>query len=236
MTKSTTKNTLRTRAATIDWWHSGIDLGHGIVTQGRSSPRTNLLPYLQLPDDLTGKSVLDICTWDGFMAFECEARQADRVVAVDSFAWDKANSALTRHTTGRDGFDLAHEARQSNVIPVHLDVLDLDAAQLGTFDIVLFLGVLYHMRHPLLALERVAPLVADGGVLILESHPDLPGVTVPAMRFYPGSEANDNPTNWWGPNAACVEAMLRDVGFADVQISAGVGGRIVAHARKGTSL
>lgn len=226
--KKLNSNTLRERAAAIDWWHSGIDLGHGIITQGRSHPAHNLLPFLHLPDDLTGKSVLDICTWDGFMAFECERRGAERVVAVDSFAWDKANRHLTKHTTGRDGFDLAHAARQSKVIPVHCDVLDLDAAQLGTFDIVLFLGVLYHMRHPLLALERVAPLVGD--LLILESHPDMPGVNVPAMRFYPGSETNDDPTNWWGPNAACVEAMLRDVGFTNVTTAAGVGGRIVARA------
>lgn len=219
---------LQERANAVEWWHSGIDLG-GVITVGRSHPQANLLPFLGLPDDLTGKSVLDICTWDGFMAFECERRGA-RVTAVDSFAWDKRNAALTGHTTGRDGFDLAHAARQSRVTRVHCDVLNLDAKHLGTFDIVLFLGVLYHMRHPLLALERIAPLVGD--LLIVETHADLVDVDKPAMRFYPGRECNDDPTNWWGPNAACVEAMLGDVGFRHIEVSAGAGRRIVVRARR----
>lgn len=220
------------RAAAIDWWHSGIDLGNGVVvTQGRSHPADNLLPHLHLPDDLTGKSVLDICTWDGFMAFECERRNAKRVVAVDSFAWDKGNAAITGwHKTGRDGFDLAHEARKSKVVPVYCDVLDLDAATIGTFDVVLFLGVLYHMRHPLLALERVAPLVNARGMLIVESYTDLTTLETPAMRFFPGDEANDDVTNWWGPNAACIEAMLRDVGFTHTKTLDAHPTRVVVYA------
>lgn len=224
--------TLQERAAAVDWWHSGIDLGSGIVTKGRSSPRENLLPYLRLPENLTGKTVLDICTWDGFMAFECERRNARQVVAVDSFAWDKANAELTQHKTGSDGFYLAHEARHSKVVPMRLDVLELYPAIVGTFDIVLFLGVLYHMRHPLLALERIAPLVND--LLIVESHTDLAtDSNVPAMRFYPGSEINGDPTNWWGPNAVCIRAMLNDVGFAQVDEYPAHGSRVVMHARRG---
>jgi tRNA (mo5U34)-methyltransferase len=223
---------LQARANAIDWWHSGIDLGEGVVTQGRSYPERNLLPYLGLPDDLTDTTVLDICTWDGFMAFECEERGA-RVTAVDSFAWDKRKSATLTgwHKTGRDGFDLAHDARRSQVWPVQVDVLNLDAAKLGTFDIVLFLGVLYHMRHPLLALEKVAPLVGD--LLILESHIDMVRDDVACMRFYAGDELNDDATNWWGPNPKCIEAMLKDVGFADVRRMPCFPERVVFHARRG---
>lgn len=220
------------RAQTVTWWHSGIELGDDVVTQGKTYPRINLLPYVQLPDDLTGKTVLDIGTWDGFMAFECERRGAARVVAVDSFAWDKSTGTITGFATGRAGFDLAYEARQSQVEPLTCEVLDLDAAQLGTFDIVLFLGVLYHMRHPLLALERIAPLVAADGVLIVESYVDMTTHDVPAMRFYPGHEVNDDPTNWWGPNVACIEAMLHDVGFTEVTTLPGFAGRAVMHARR----
>jgi tRNA (mo5U34)-methyltransferase len=226
-----TPDDLRARAQAIDWWHSGIDLGHGIVTEGTSYPQLALLPHLRLPDDLTGKTVLDVCAWDGFLSFECEQRGAALVVAVDSFAWDKANGEVTGHRTGRDGFDLAHAARQSKVKAVACDVLDLHPDGLGTFDIVLFCGVLYHMRHPLLALEKVAPLASD--LLIVETHADMANTDAPAMRFYPGSEVNNDATNWWGPNAACVEAMLRDVGFRHVQTTPSVGGRLVAHARRG---
>ena len=222
------QETLQARANAVQWWHSGIDLGQGVITKGRSRPRENLLPYLDLPEDLTGKSVIDVCTWDGFMAWECESRHAEHVVAVDSFAWDRANSALTGHTTGNEGFALAHEARQSDVIPIACEVIDLAPAQLGTFDIVLFLGVLYHMRHPLLALEKVAALTS--GLLIVESHIDMTDTPEPAMRFYPGAEINGDATNWWGPNAACLEAMLRDVGFTQVTAKPAHGGRVVMHA------
>lgn len=216
------------RAAAVDWWHGGIDLGDGVVTQGRTHPPTTLLPFLGLPDDLTDKDVLDICTWDGYMAFECERRGAF-VVATDSFAWDKERSAAATgwHKTGRDGFDLAHEAKNSTVLPIHCGVLDLDAKRLGAFGIVLFLGVLYHMRHPLLALEKVAPLVGD--MLIVESHADMTDTDKPAMRFYPGDEVNNDATNWWGPNAACIKAMLLDVGFKRVEITRSAP-RAVLHA------
>lgn len=210
--------TLQQRAAAIDWWHSGIELGGGVVTVGRTDPQRTLLPYLNLPADLTGKRVLDICAWDGYMAFECERRGAD-VMAVDSYAWDKPDVMASWHRTGKDGFDLAHTVLHSMVEDVHCHVLDLDARQLGQFDIVLFLGVLYHMRHPLLALERVAPLVRmNGGTLLVESHTDMMNVNAPAMRFYPGAEANNDPTNWWGPNVACIVAMLRSAGFGSVEV------------------
>lgn len=221
---------LRERASAIDWWHGGIDLGHGIMTEGTTQPARSLSPFLGLPDDLSGKSVLDVCTWDGFVAFECEQRNAAKVVATDSFAWNKANGVGAMHRTGRDGFDLAHEARQSKVYPVECDILDLSPAKLGTFDIVLLLGVLYHMRHPLLALERVAAMTH--GLLILETHTDLTTENSPAMRFYPGSEVNNDPTNWWGPNVACVAAMLFDVGFVNVGWTNAVSQRVVFHASK----
>ncbi len=223
--------TLAERAAAIDWWHGGIDLGGGVVTQGRTYPGVTLLPYLHLPTDLVGKTVIDICAWDGFMAFEAEKRGAT-VTVVDSFAWDKANAALMPGlSTGRDGFVLACAAKQSRVKAVYCDVLDLSAKRLGTFDIVLFLGVLYHMRHPLLALEKVAALVADGGKLIIETHVDMLNTPYPAARFYPDKTLNNDPTNWWGPNVACVEAMLHDIGFVHVTTFPGCGtGRAVFHA------
>lgn len=219
---------LRRRERAIKWWHSGIDLGHGIVTRGTTNPGVHLLPYLHLPADLSGKSVLDIGTWDGFMAFECERRGADRVVATDSYVWQRPNDPLTGWHTGRAGFDLAHEARRSQVVPVECEVLDLSPEKLGTFDIVLFLGILYHMRHPLLALERAAAMTHD--LLIVETHTDPVDNSAPSMRFYPGSELNNDQTNWWGPNVACVNEMLLDVGFERIEWAYSVGQRSIFHA------
>jgi tRNA (mo5U34)-methyltransferase len=93
--------------------------------------------------------------------------------------------------------------------------MDLSPERTGTFDVVLFLGVLYHLRHPLLALERVASVTR--GLLLVETVVDMVGVRHPAAAFYPDRELNDDPTNWWGPNVPAVEGMLRSVGFSSVE-------------------
>ena len=214
-----------TRASKIAWYHGGIDLLPDLVTKGQSDPRLTLLPFLNLPEDLSDKSVLDIGAWDGFMSFECESRGASPVVSLDSYVWNRNN-----WPTGQDGFNLARDCKGSSAIPVVCDVLDISPYNLGTFDIVLFLGVLYHMRHPLLALEKVAAVTY--GSLILETHIGLDDGDIPAMRFYKGSELYNDYSNWWGPNIKCVTHMLQDVGFSQIECAAGYYGRAVFHAWK----
>ena len=86
MNNKTDLDALRTEVSSIPWWHS-IDLGDGVITPGiDDSPRK--LHRLRLPQDLTGKSVLDIGAWDGFFSFEAERRGASRVLALDSYAWN----------------------------------------------------------------------------------------------------------------------------------------------------
>jgi tRNA (mo5U34)-methyltransferase len=199
---------LRDRVAAIRWFHS-IELAPGLITPGadRTAER---LDILELPADLSGKTVLDIGAWDGFFSFEAERRGAARVVAADSFAWSGANWST------KEGFELAREALGSSVEDVDIDVMDLSPGAVGTFDVVLLLGVLYHLRHPLLALERVASVT--GRQLILETHVDLLWTRRPAAAFYAGQELGWDPTNWWGPNPEAVVAMLRDVGFRQVLV------------------
>jgi tRNA (mo5U34)-methyltransferase len=190
----------------IRWFHT-IDLG-GIVTPGVDDSPSKLA-QIKLPD-LTGKSVLDIGAWDGFFSFAAEQRGAQRVLATDSFSWSGANWG------SKAGFQLAREALGSRVEDADVDVMDLSPERLGTFDVVLFLGVLYHMRHPLLALERAAAMTRER--LILETHIDLPFTRRPAAAFYPSDELDHDDTNWWGPNTAAVIGMLRAVGFRDVVV------------------
>lgn len=191
----------------IRWFHS-IDLGGGLVTPGleRTADR---LEILRIPDDLRGKSVLDVGAWDGFFSFEAERRGAARVVAADSFAWNGGN------WSSKEGFELARRTLGSSVEDWDVDVLDLSAER-GMFDLVLFLGVLYHMRHPLLALERVASVTRHH--LILETHVDALWTRRPEMVFYPRAELDHDPTNWWGPNPSAVAAMLQAVGFREVRL------------------
>jgi tRNA (mo5U34)-methyltransferase len=113
----------------------------------------------------------------------------------------------------------------------------LSPERIGTFDVVLVLGVLYHLRHPLLALERIASVTDD--LLILETVVDMVGFERPAMAFYPDRELGNDPTNWWGPNVPAVHAMVRSTGFQRVRTvtpppSAPVrAARALAHGIKG---
>ncbi len=188
--------------ASIDWWHQ-IELPDGSVTPGpdRSAEK---LAWLHLPD-LTGKTVLDVGAFDGYFSFAAERLGAARVVAVDTYAW--------RRPGGKDGFEYARDALGSSVEDLELEVLDISPETVGRFDVVLFLGVLYHMRHPFLALERVADVTTD--LLVVETLLDMTFLRSPAAAFYPWKLFRDD-TNWWGPNRAAVLGMLHSVGFERV--------------------
>ena len=192
--------------ASIPWRHS-IPLGHGIVTPG-TDPHHLREAYLNIPERLDGLSVLDIGAWDGYFAFQAEARGASHVVAIDEWK------------TNRAGFDVAHKLLDSKVEPHAMSVYDLEL--LGPFDVVFFFGVLYHLKHPLLALEKIRDVCKADSLLILETHIDLPRIERPVCAFYERNEAADDDKNWVGPNRACVEAWLRSSGFSRVEYKGGV--------------
>jgi tRNA (mo5U34)-methyltransferase len=199
---------LQDEIAKVNWYHS-IPLGDGIVTPGLDDSSLRL-PKIALPADLTGKTVLDVGAWDGFFSFEAERRGAERVLATDSFCWGGGGWGT------KDGFELARRALGSKVEDREIDVLELAPETVGAFDVVLMLGILYHMKHPMLALERVRSVTRER--LIMSTFVDLTWWPRPAVAFYEGSEANEDPTNWWGPNPAAVVGMLRAAGFERVEI------------------
>lgn len=220
------KASLQQRVAEIKWFHS-MDLGHGVHTPGRYVPADHL-DRIGLPERLDGQTVLDVGAWDGFYSFECE-RRGGIVTAQDGFCWGLGDS-----WGSKAGFLLAREALASHVKDVTCDVLDVSPERVGgTFDLVLFLGVLYHMRHPLLALERVASVAKDQ--IILETHVDMLDWARPAVAFYENDECEGDVTNWCGPNPAAVEAMLRAVGFRRVVRHALWKTRLTVHAWKSES-
>lgn len=218
----------------IPWFHR-IDLGQGVVTPGCDDTPTKLA-QIHLPADLSGRSVLDIGAWDGFFSFEAERRGARRVVALDGGVWKVP-------AIGRRGFEYARRALGSQVETAEMEVLDISAERPGTFDLVLFLGVLYHLPHPLLSLLRVGQVTRSQ--LILETHVDLLDVDRPAIAYYPQDECASDFTNWCGPNRAAVIEMLKTAGFTRVQsfpptpvhygvkgAKKGTFGRMVFHAWK----
>jgi tRNA (mo5U34)-methyltransferase len=195
------------------WFHI-IDLGDGIITPGMYNPVGGIHgPRFCVPKSLEGKSVLDIGAWDGAWSFEAKRRGAARVVAADSFCWGGGG-------WGDPGaFRTAREALGLDVEDVYIDVMDLSRDNVGQFDVVFFFGVLYHLRHPMLALEKLRDVTAPGGLAIIETHCDMLELETPALGFYPTNEAGGDTTNWFGPNPAALAGMLNACGFSDATLT-----------------
>jgi tRNA (mo5U34)-methyltransferase len=206
----TTEQVLRHRVAAEPYWFHRIEVFPGFFTPGWSDPAIEKLPHYGLPEELAGKRVLDIGCAEGFFSFEAERRGAREVIAIDS-----SPDSVRR-------FNIVREARQSNATAYLTNVYDLDPLRFGTFDLVLFYGVFYHLKHPQLALERIKSVCA--GTLLLQTLVDEhPAVKhQPWARFYPhglmSGKNNENfdPTVFWAFNSTCVAAMLDHVGFGDI--------------------
>ena len=213
---------LREKIEALGPWFHNIDLG-GVWT----APDHFLGDYpnmkfrrfeAHLPADLTGKSVLDIGCNAGFYSMEMKRRGAERVVGIDSDDRYLAQARFAAETLGYENIEFRN-----------LSVYDVGA--LGVrFDLVIFMGVLYHLRHPLLALDLIHEHVAGdmllfqsmqrGSKQVMELDEDYPfeeteifrESAFPKMYFIEKEYAHDW-TNWWVPNRACAEGMLRAAGF-----------------------
>lgn len=198
------------RMKSISWFHS-MEIAPGLWTPGKQTDTHDMLKAVRMPDDLTGKSVLDVGAWDGFYSFEAERRGAGRVLATDSFCWGGEGWGT------KAGFLFAREALRSKVEDLDIDCMDIAPERVGTWDVVLFMGVLYHLKNPLEALERMASVTRE--LLIVETVVDTrAGDDRPLLTFYPGAELHNDPTSWFGPNVSAVTAMLRLVGFDRVDL------------------
>jgi tRNA (mo5U34)-methyltransferase len=199
---------LRSQVESLNWFHQ-IDFGDGLLSPGAIKlskiQRCNEIIFGRV--DVTGKSVLDIGCWDGAYSVEAVKRGASRVLATDHYVWHSI--------ADRKCFELARTHLAPSIEALDIDVSDISIERLGTFDIVLFMGVFYHLRHPFEALERIAKIATE--CLVVESRLLRTFTRNPVMRFYPNSELDGDATNWWAPNRACVEAMLRDLGFRHVK-------------------
>jgi tRNA (mo5U34)-methyltransferase len=211
------------------WWHS-IDLVNGLVTPGKKPPDQMAEEFANTfgPLDLKGRSVLDVGAWNGGFSVEAARRGAARVVALDHYTWNAP------HYRGRETFDLVNRATGLGLeaVDIDLDVPRLSLAGLGRFDVVLFLGVFYHLVDPIAALREVAGLTNE--VLVVETLVENRINPRPSMMFYPRDERAGDASNWWGPNTACMLELLRLVGFARVETRRGFGRtRKVFHAFRG---
>lgn len=133
-------------------WYQRIRLTDEVYTPG-SIQSEKRLRRIQLPEDLRGKSVLDIGCNEGFFAFEAERRGAAYVLAIDS------------DVTARKKFHIVKHLLKSNVDFSFLSVADLDERKVGRFDVTLFLSVFHHLAYPFLALDRVAAVTSEVAIM-----------------------------------------------------------------------
>ena len=212
-TKNRDAAAIRERIKGLHWAHP-VDLGSGVVTrpewhvQRRFRRRKRLM---QIPANLQGWSVLDIGAWDGYFSWECERRGADRVVAIDTYAWDHY---------GMDSFLAAREILGSKVEYMRRDVHELTPENTGRFDLVLMLGVFYHLRNPLLGLERIASVTKR--LLICETHVLLPFVheRYPLIPFFRGDGVGPEKKYEMCaiPTLECLKQMFEAVGAKSVSV------------------
>jgi tRNA (mo5U34)-methyltransferase len=215
MTASPTDADARAMVAAYTRWYHRIEVRPGLVTPGINDSPQNLR-MLELPADCSGMRVLDLGVRDGFFSFELERRGAD-VLAVDYMPAE------------RTGFPIAAQLLGSRVVFRQANLYNLTPAEIGTFDLVLFLGLLYHLPDPIRAIRIVRSLcrgrmyletlVIDENLLMPDGSKvplaQLDGrlAAIPLMQFFPGASCDGDPTNYWGPNVRCVEAMLGEAEF-----------------------
>lgn len=207
-----TEQEIRDGVAARKWFHN-IQLPYGIVTPGTREP--DAWQTYKLPEQLDGLRVLDIGAWDGGFSFEAERRGAEQVYAMD--LWE-GGDGVGSMGLGKDNFDFAHTALASSVFSLRESVYSLPNLCLPRFDLVLFLEVLYHLHHPILALKWIREVVAPNGMVCLETWIDAEWIEEPAAIFYPGAELAGDPTNWWGPNIKCVQSWAIAAGFATCEL------------------
>ena len=225
------------------YWYHRIELPYGIVTPGWAP--IDAAKY-GIPDDLTGKRVLDIGSWDGYWTWEALKRGAAEVVAIDDFSdclgQLKEHGKWETFDLCREAFGYTVEATQtyrehhhwsgwtnivSQMVSRHeMSVYDLRLDNFGPFDAVFFFGTFYHLKHPLLALERIAA-VCTGDLYVESAIGDDYSPYQGGMghghqgqmitEFYPGKQYGGNDSNWWVPTLQCLGALVESVGFTAVQ-------------------
>lgn len=204
---------LASKVDSIRWFHS-IDLGDGIVTPGLKSAQLLAIEADALlgPIRLDGAEVADIGAWNGYFSVESVRRGARRVVAVDEYTWTHPQYR------GRESIELVNDTLRAGLALEQVSINDTSSATIGQHDVVLFLGVFYHLFNAPADLLRIAECARD--VLVIESHHDALTLDKPAMILYPGATLANDATNWWGPNPALMRELLAMAGFERIFVQA----------------
>lgn len=223
----------------VPWWYHGFEILPGVTTPGRCSCKSWLLAH-PLVADLTGKSALDIGAWDGPYTLELARRGA----AVTSFDIQPPTHS---------GYDAMRRVNNLDCRHICANVYGLNPEEHGSYDVVTFFGVYYHLKNPLAALANINAVLKDGGVLlvegaILEGAPQVDAYwaerahVVEAVRdvpmgYYVKGDFEGTWSNWWVPNLACLRHWVESSGFEVLECSlVEEGRRALCVARKTSGL
>jgi tRNA (mo5U34)-methyltransferase len=227
-------------------WSHEIDLGRGVYTRPAAKSHEELTRDWKLfgLDNLGRKSVLDIGGIDGGYAFLAEQSGCSPVAVLDHYIWSLDSEEYSRiysdsikagrtppapHESAawnpdtmptRQRFDTARQALNSQVTAIPLDFLDCNLAEVGAWDITLYLGVLYHMPDPIGALRRVSAITKEQCIIETEAM-YIPGHPEALWRFFPAGELNNDATNWWVPNINALVGIATAAGFNSVEVLRG---------------
>jgi tRNA (mo5U34)-methyltransferase len=201
-------------------WFQKWEIFDGIFTPG-PNPISVICDLMQLPADLSGRRILDIGSANGCMSLECERRGAAEVIGITPLDTPGWGHRQLRDLVG---------ATRTQFKPG--SVYDLNPDVLGYFDIVLFCGVLYHLRYPMLAIDNIRRVATNE--VFIETHISDGGLgrrdqDIPLWRFYRLDELNSDYSNWFGPNIAAVQQAFESAGFATQLLNSG-GSRARFHA------
>ncbi len=205
---------LRRQVDSLEWYHT-LDLGNGLLTPGIYDHRP-YLRYYGLPEDLTGKTALDVGAASGFFSFELERRGA-RVTAVDLPAWlahdfgpcykpDKTAEEGLRYL--RDPLQLAQQALKSRVQKIELSIYDVSPETVGMHDLVFCGSLLIHLTDPARALWQLQRVTRETAIIATVIQPDS---SPEPVALFVGHHRGDG---WWFPTRSCFEAMVQSAGFA----------------------
>ena len=212
------KDRVQSQIATIANWRHRIPLPDGTNTPGFIDTAKEW-DLLNAPTDMSGMRILDIGCSDGYYSFRSEQSGADEVLAID----DQSSLFFTQGKA----IEIVKGILGSNVNYRPISVYDLNVKEIGQFDIIFFLNVLYHLRHPLLALEKIRSVMKPEAILFYKSYFSTNiefkffGKQIklqlgfkPMVRFYPTNELAGDFTNWWGPNIPAHRRMIESSGLS----------------------
>ncbi len=218
--KANSNNDLATQVAELRWYHT-LDLRNGIITPGIYDHRP-FLGYYGIPEDLTGKTVLDIGAANGFFSFELERRGA-HVTAADVSNWfdtdlspqyrrkleEAANERANFYF--HQPFEVAKRALGSKVTKQYISIYDVSPDTVGMFDLVFCGSLLCHLTDPIKALWNIANVTKEKA--IIATVIDTPDIGLP-MALMIGDPAGDG---WWAPTRTCLEVMMACAGFVGIE-------------------